>query len=168
MKKTVTLSDGLPCEVRQLGLFELDEAGGELLPPFRYQILLASGIIVEDEYDLARLTEIPYPPDEKKFTKDSLEWQQQQREYDTYTAALAHEKKRYESYEDYINLIAKYVIDNCLNSDDKIRLITPGDFQTVYAIALVPQLDAEGLARCLRQTFQSLISEYGGTRRIMV
>lgn len=160
MIKSVTLSDGLPCEVRQLGLFELDGVGRQVLPPYSYSILLATGRVVDVEYDLRALD---FTPEPSKLPKDELkpgsnEWQKQD-EYDTYLAALAHEKKRIESYDDYINDIAAYILNNCISQMDKLRIVQPSDWQAIQAAALVPQLDAEGLARCLRQTFQSVIQE---------
>ena len=60
---TIVLSDGLPCEVRRLGLFELDGKGRDVLGVYRYTLLLATGQIVEDEYDIRALDYVPTPPD---------------------------------------------------------------------------------------------------------
>lgn len=158
MIKTVVLSDGLPCEVRQLGLFELDGMASEILGPYRYSILTATGQIIEDEYDLRALTYTPQPPDMPldQIKPNSNEYKQQ-RDYDTYLAALAHEKERFKSYENYVNEIAAYIATNCVSQDDSKRLVSVDDWRRIYAAALVPQLNEEGLAQCLRQTFQSVI-----------
>lgn len=150
----VTLSNGESCKVRQLGLFELDGKGREILGPYRYTLLLASGQFVEAEYDIRALTYTPtrpeMPPDQIK--QGSPEWYQLQ-DFDTYTAALAHEKLRIESYEGYANDIAAYILKACVNPDDHNRIITPGDWDKVHSAALVPELTLEGLANCLAETF---------------
>jgi hypothetical protein len=160
MNKTIILSDGQPCIIRQLGLFETDGVGRELLGMYTYSILLATGRVVEVEYNLRALDFTPTPANVPKseLKPNTPEWEQQD-EYDTYFAALAHEQKRIESYEGYINDIAAYILANCVEPQDRTRIVTPDDWQAIQAAALVPQLDAEGLARCLRQTFQSVIQE---------
>ena len=160
MIKTVTLSDGLPCEVRQLGLFETDGIGREIIPAYSYSILLATGRVVEVEYNLRALDFTPTPANvpKEELKPNTPEWEQQE-EYDVYIAALAHEQKRFESYEGYVNDVVFYILDNCISEDDKKRLVDPADWLMVQAAAIVPQLDAEGLARCLRSTFQSIIQE---------
>lgn len=154
----VTLSDGLPCKVRQLGLFELDNKGREVLGVYRYSLLLATGQIVDDEYDLRALDYTPTPPDKpaNEIIPNSPEWFQLQ-EYETYRAALAHEKLRIESYEGYVEDIAHYVLENCIAPEDRNRIVEQEDWQKVYHAALVPQLTEEGLAQCLRDTFQGYV-----------
>lgn len=154
----VILSDNLPCKVRQLGLFELDGVGREVLGVYRYSLLLATGQIVEDEYDIRALTYTPTPPDmpANEIVQNSPEWFQLQ-DFETYRAALAHEKVRIESYEGYVNDIATYILGHCISEEDRNRLVEESDWQKVYLAALVPRLTEEGLAQCLRDTFQSLI-----------
>lgn len=154
----VTLNDGLSCKVRQLGLFELDGKGREVLGVYRYSLLLATGQIVDDEYDLRALDYTPTPPDKpaNEIAPNSPEWFQLQ-DYETYRAALAHEKLRIESYEGYVEDIANYILENCVAPEDRNRLIEKEDWQKVYHAALVPQLTEEGLAQCLRDTFQGYI-----------
>lgn len=150
------LSDGLECKVRQLGLFELDGKGREVLGVYRYSLLLATGQIVDDEYDLRALTYTPTPPDKpaSEIQPNSPEWYQL-RDWDTYRAALAHEKLRTESYEGYVNDIAQYILYNCV--DEPNRVVTEDDWNKVYLAALVPQLTEEGIAACLADTFQGFI-----------
>lgn len=150
-----TLSDGLPCKVRQLGLFELDDKGREVLGVYRYSLLLATGQIVEDEYDIRTLDYTPTPPDKpaNEITHNSPEWFQLQ-DFETYRAALAHEKLRVESYEGYLNDIAQYILENCLAEEDRQRIIEVEDWNKITQAALVPYLTEEGLRECLAQTFQ--------------
>lgn len=153
MHKTITLSDNLPCKVRVLGLYELDGKASEPLGPYRYSILTATGQILEDEYRLDTLTSVPQPPKTLPDDKSSYEWLQQQ-EYDTYLAAIAHESKRLESYEIYLNEVSQYILLNCLESSDQSRVITPDDWRKVQSVALVPQLTEEVIADTLSGIFQ--------------
>lgn len=164
--KIVILSDGNSCKVRQLGLFELDSVGREVLGVYKYTLLLATGQIVEDEYDIRALTYTPTAPDKpaNEIEQGSPEWYQLQ-DFDTYTAALAHEKLRVESYEGYVGDVAAYILANCLSADDRNRVVEPDDWDTVYTAAIVPQLTESGVASTLKDTFQSLIWEYGDTGR---
>lgn len=163
--KTITLSDGLPCKVRVLGLFELN-GKGEILGPYRYSLLLATGQVVEDEYDLRALDYVPKPPDKpvEEIQQGSLDWYELQ-EYETYLCALAHEKKRIESYHTYVNETVNYILANCVASDDLGRIVMPEDWDRVYQAALVPQLTMEGLRQCLADTFRGFLSWAGDTRR---
>ncbi len=162
----VTLSDGQPCKVRRLGLFELDGVGREVLGVFKYSLLLATGIITEDEYDLRALTYTPTKPDKpaNEIEQGSPEWFQLQ-DYDTYLAALSWEKERIESYEGHINDVTTYILEHCLSPDDRNRIVEPEDWDAIQTAALVPQLTMEGVAACLRNTFYGLIWEYGDTGR---
>lgn len=154
----VILSDGAACRVRQLGLFELDSKGREVLGPYRYSLLLASGQIVESEYDIRALTYTPTPPDlpPGEVSAGTPEWYQL-REYETYLAALEHEKARIESYHGYIEDIVSYILNHCVAAEDRNRIVTPEDWDKVYQAALVPQLTMEGLAGCLASTFQGFL-----------
>jgi hypothetical protein len=163
---TVILSDGQACKVRRLGLFELDNVGREVLGVYRYSLLLATGQIVEDSYDIRALTYTPTAPDKpaNEIEQGSAEWFQLQ-EFDTYTAALAHEKLRIESYEGYASDVATYITNNCLSPDDRNRIVEPEDWDLIYIAATVPQLTMEGVANTLKYTFPGLIWEYGSVGR---
>ena len=154
----VTLSDGQPCNVKRLGLFELDNKGREVLGVYRYTLLLASGQFTEDEYDVRALTYTPTRPDIpiEQIVPNSPEWDQLQ-DFDTYTAALAHEKLRIESYEGYINDIAHYILTHCLSPDDTNRIVTADDWDKVSLAAIVPELTLQGVASTLESTFQGII-----------
>ena len=154
----VKLSDGLECKVRQLGLFELDGKGRDVLGVYRYTLLLASGQFTEDESDVRALTYTPTRPDVpiEQIVPNSPEWYQLQ-DFDTYTAALVHEKLRIESYEGYVNDIAQYILTHCLSPDDANRIVTADDWDKVSLAAIVPELTLEEVATCLANTFQGII-----------
>lgn len=158
--KTVVLSGGESCRVRQLSLFELDSKAREIIGPYRYSILLATGQIVESEYDLRAVETPPIKPNKPplEIENGSFEWYQLQ-EYETYVAAMAHEQKRIESYESYVNDIAEYILSHCV--EDRSLILDDDDWQQVYQAALVPMLTEEGIADTLRVTFQGHIWEPG-------
>lgn len=166
MRQTVTLSDGLPCRVRQLGLFELNGKGREVLGVYRYSLLLATGQITEDEYDIRALDEIPQAPSKpaEEIKAGSAEWYELN-EYETYLAAISHEKRRIESYHGYVEDITAYILANCISPEDSSRVVTIEDWEAVYQAALVPELTMEGLRQCLANTFQSFLWWAGDTRR---
>lgn len=154
----VTLSDGAACKVRQLGLFELDGKGREVLGPYRYTLLLASGQFVEAEYDLRSLSSSPRPPDQpiEQIKPGTTEWYALT-EYETYLAALEHERRRIESYHGYVADIVAYILKNCVGPEDQNRIVTPEDWDKIYQAAIVPELTLEVIADTLRNTFQGYI-----------
>lgn len=158
MHKTITLSDNLPCQVRQLGLFELDNVTTEIIGPYKYSLLMATGQILEDEYDLRAFDTPPRPPDVEpsKIEPHSYEWYAQQ-EFETYQAAILHEQTRLDSYEARLRDISRYILEHCLSSDDRQRIITPDDYNAIYQAALTPLLTEEVLAEILSSTFQGII-----------
>lgn len=158
MLHTVVLSDGEPCRVRQLGLFEIDGVGRQIVGPYRYSLLLATGAIVEDEYDLRALDEIPEPPDipPNEIEAGSVEWYQLQ-EFSTYQAAMSHEKVRIESYQGYCQDITQYILERCLDPEDRQRVLTSDDWLVVYQAALCPELTMEVLSQVLADVFQGFV-----------
>ena len=157
----VTLSDGLPVEVRQLGLFELDNKGREILGPYVYTMLSATGQFIEDEYVIpTEPDDIPQPPEKP----NTPEGQEQLRAWETYQAAIAHEKKRIESYEGWVSDIAHYILENCVQPEDRNRIIAD-DWKRIRLAAVVPELTESGVADTLKATFPGLVWEFGNTRR---
>lgn len=154
MFKTVLLSDNEPCKIHCLGLFELDGKAQDILGPYRYQVLMATGQVMEDEYRLP-----PTPPEKPEVEnpeQGSYEYGQLL-EYETYQAAIAHEKLRLESAEDHSREIAAYILANCVSEEDQQRIVTEQDWRKVKEASIVPQLTEEVLADTLRQTFQGII-----------
>lgn len=165
--KTITLSDELPCRVRQLGLFEIDGKGREVLGPYKYTMLSATGQFIEDEYVMPQdQADIPIKPDvpKERVQPGTPEWDEMAA-WETYQAALAWEAQRIESYEGFVGDICHYILNNCLTSEDRNRLTGPGDWDAVYSAAIVPQLTPEGVAACLRDTFYGNIQGSGDFRR---
>jgi len=86
----------------------------------------------------------------------SEEWYQLE-EYETYLAALAHEKRRVESYHLYVEDVVTYILNNCISPEDRERIVTEDDWEKVYHAALVPELTMGVISATLRDTFQSFL-----------
>jgi hypothetical protein len=155
--KEVTLSDGQPVQVRVLGLFELDTVGPEIPGPYRYQVLTWTGRVYEIEYTPP--DEPPEKPDAEEPEPRSLEWHQLQ-DYETYQAWLAHEADRVRAIEQWLENCAHYVLERCLEQEDRERIIEPEDYHAVHEAALVPRLRKEDIAQALAQTFRA---DFDGT-----
>lgn len=153
---TVQLSDGQPCKVRRLGIFELDVVGPTLVGPFTYKFRLANGEEVETPYDLSKITNPPSHPGvpESEIVENTpqyhalLEWQ-------TYKAAVQHEQKRLSSVIEYVLEVSQYIVKHALTLEDSRRILDDADWLSVYEAALVPQLTYEVLAQTFRDHFSA-------------
>jgi hypothetical protein len=150
MFKEVTLSDGEPCSVRVLGLFELDAVGPVIPGPYRYQMLTYTGQVYEAEYPLP--DEPPEKPDDPEPEQGSIDWRNLQ-DYETYQCALAHEGERTRAVEDWLNNCAAYILEHCL--EDPTRLVEPEDYKAVYAAATVPRLRMDDIEAALAGTYRA-------------
>lgn len=152
MLKEIVLSDGEPCSVRVLGLFELDAVGPDIPGPYRYSILTYTGQVYEDEYELPDTP--PDRPDDENPEHGSPEWRRLQ-DYETYLCALAHQEARARAIEEWLNNCAAYILEHCLKPEDGARLVEAGDYQAVYAAATVPKLRLEDIQTTLMNTFRA-------------
>lgn len=152
--RVVTLSDGLDCEVRRLGIFELDGKGPELLGPFRYTFTLANGQEVEEEYNLYARTKPPKHPGvpEDEIVERSPEWWQLL-EWQTYRAAVAHEQERLDAAAEFVEQVSTYIVEHALSPKDRDRVVTEEDWLTVTRAALVPEIKYENVADAFRKHF---------------
>lgn len=162
MLKTVTLSDGGPCEVRVLGLYELDAVAfddpGEF--EYDYQISSLTNQITKKRYTLRDFDpggpERPTVPKEL-CTGDSYEdeWERARWDsYDLYQAVLQRRYEQIEASERHAHDVGRYVIRECLAEGDRGRVRLPGDLEAVMGAALVAEETAEDLARAMAITFQ--------------
>jgi hypothetical protein len=149
---TVTLSDGAPCEVRQLGLYALDVIEGPAVSgPFIYQQEIA-GIFYDAEFDIFAFEEPPKQPEipEHEAEEKSLPWYDW-KNYRLYQAGLEHERKRLETTAEYIDRIVAFILDECITEEDRKRLLVEDDWKKIYTAALVEQLTEEKLVDTLRK-----------------
>jgi hypothetical protein len=153
----VVLSDGQPCSVRRLGIFELDSIGPELVGPFRYKFKLANGQEVEEEYDISRISTPPAHPGvpENEIVERSPQWWALL-EWQTYKAAVEHERKRLQSVTTYVTEVSAYIAESCLSVEDRKRVVDLEDWKLIYNAALVPQLTPELLAEVFKKNFKAM------------
>jgi hypothetical protein len=144
----VILSDGKPCRVRRLGIFELDGVGPALVGPFRYTFKLANGQEVEEEYDISSITRPPQHPGvpEHEIEERSPQWWALL-EWQTYKSAVEHERKRIESINEYVRAVSAHIARHAVSETDRKRVIDSADWQAIYEAALVPQITVERLRR---------------------
>jgi hypothetical protein len=149
------LSDGQPIEVRRLAFMEL-----ELQVPYPDPGLYIHTYIVDGHpqpiaYGLDDYAEIPERPktsfaDIQPGSYDEALWQQ----YNLYRAVLAHERKRQDVREQYLEDCAQYILAHCIDPADGERIVTPDDFKIVHRLALCPEVTEEDIVAVLAGTFQ--------------
>lgn len=160
----VTLSDGGSCEVRTLGIFELDRIQREFLGPFTFEMTILGGSKKEVEYDISKYEELDRPiPEKPKTPQEELvleteEWYQF-RDWQLYQAALNHNRQRLESIAAYCDDVAAYIITHCVSPEDSIRIVTAWDWERVYKIALIPPITEKMIIQTLRDSFQASFDE---------
>ena len=152
----VVLSDGKPCDVRRLGMFDLDEVRPELAGPYTYEVKTIDGRTFLAEYDGSRWPEPPPAPTKPhdEINEESDEWYDLV-EYLRYNAWLLHEKERTRLMQDYHVRVVHYILENCISQEDRSRIVTPGDWAAIHKAAIVPELTLGVLAETLQATFQS-------------
>ena len=144
----VTLSDGQPCEVRRLRIFELREV---IEPPlygyFTYEVEIGGRMI----------TAVYEPSDEppKVTSTDPSIAIWQQHEVDYYRAWQAFEEEKRTAPERYAYDVAAYILVECLEQEDRQRVATVEDYNKVYLAALTPQLTIKELELAAARIFHA-------------
>ena len=154
---TVTLSDGLPCTVQRLGIFDMDMMGSvDPIGPFIYTFTLANGQVVEDTYDLSKITKPPQHPGvpEDEIEENTPLWHQLLN-HQTYKAAVAHEYKRVLGILEYVRNRALTIMERAVSEEDWPRVQTEEDWLKIEAVALVPQITPELIAEAFRVHFHA-------------
>lgn len=147
--KQVILSDGLLCDVQILSLYFLDHIGPADPGDFTYRIKTLLGEVYDQIYPLA--SRLENPPPEPKADEDDT-WILT--EHERFQAALHRNQQRIEMAQERALNVAHFIIDNCLGKDDRQRIITPDDYDTVYNAALTPEVKEGDLARILQEFFR--------------
>ena len=142
----VTLSDGEPCEVRKLRIFELREA---IDPPlygyFTYEVEIGGRMV----------TAVYEPPDEppQVTTTEPYAMKWQQEEVELYRAYLAFDEKQRLDPERYVYEVAAYILANCIADPSRIK--TAEDYAAVYQAALTPHLSHQDLELAATRIFKA-------------
>lgn len=160
MKQEVILSDGLPCTVRQLGLFDLDGVGPELPGPFTYTYTLLNGREITEVYPLENISIPPVPPDvpEEGVIEGTPNWHAMI-EWQTYRAAISYEHNiRHPAIAYYVQEMSDFIVRSTVDLEDIKRIQTVEDWDAVYKAAVVPQITVELLAQTFVDTFSAKFS----------
>ncbi len=166
-------SDGLLIEVRQLGLYELDNVLPDLPDPvFYYEMGILGGQMVKAPYELERnMANPPQKPDTellnviernaqiKEDQKKDREWWNW-RKWQVHQAALAHYSDWLKATEERSRLIRRYIFDTCLRPEDKTRILSDEDWRVIETLAMVPHVAMEDIERVLRVNFQGALGWY--------
>jgi len=157
---TVVLSDEKQCEVRTLGIYELDAIERTDPGLFTYPVEMVGGKIKQVEWDISKYEETGKEPPQKPDTPEHLieeeteEWYML-RDYTRYQAALLHRKESNEIVAQYYEKVLGYILANCIDPEDIPRIVIDEDLDKIYAAATVPQVTMSMLAKALRQTFNA-------------
>jgi hypothetical protein len=138
-----------------LGIFELDTIQPPDTRPFVYTEKIGGNEITRP-FDVTAWEKPPIPPTPEQMAAQPgtvpyyfyFEWS-------LYWAATYKAKQNKEDVKRYCKDVANYILDSCIASEDKGRIVTPDDFRLVWAAALVPQLSLEDLAMSLEYTFRA-------------
>lgn len=166
-------SDNLPIEIRQLGLYELDNVLPDLSDSaFFYEMMILGGQKVMAPYELERnMARPPVKPDSelldviernaqiKEDQKKDREWWNW-RAWQVHQAALAHYAAWLKAVEERARLIRRYIFDTCIKPEDKSRIKSVEDWRIIEALAMVPQVAMEDIERTLRINFQGKLGWY--------
>ncbi len=151
----ITLSDGEKCQVRRLGIFELDAIQPPDTRPFVYTEKLGGNEITRP-FDVAAWEKPPaMPTPEQMAAQPGTVPYYHYFEWSLYWAATYKAKENKEDVKRYCKDVAAYILDTCISPEDKKRIVTADDFRLVWAAALVPQLSLEDLAMSLEYTFRA-------------
>lgn len=168
MLKTVTLSDGDPCEVRVLGLYELDSVPIGDIEDFKYDYQISESQVTKKTYTLRDWTEAPQKPDTPKELCEagSLGWAMWNA-WDLYEAVLQRRYEQIEAAERHAHEVGRYVIRECLAEGDRGRVRLPGDLEVILQAALVEELTLAEVGAALAITFSGFMGwsvDFAGAR----
>lgn len=159
MLKTVTLpSDGLPCEVRVLGLYELDSVPFDDPGDFQYEYQMTNNQITKKTYTLRNWPEAPEQPTKPRELCEagSYEWALWNR-WDLYEAVLQRRYEQIEAAERHAHDVGRYVIRECLAPKDQPRVKMPKDLEVICGAAMVDEETIGGIESALSGTFPGLL-----------
>ena len=151
----ITLSDGRPCMVRRLGIFELDNIKPPHTRPFIYKVKIGENVI-ERPYDVEAWESPPEPMDlsEERTKEGSSAWWSWF-EYEMYYAAVYHEEENKADFERYCVAVRDYILANCVDAVDKLRVVGASDYTSIYYASLVSQIGMNDLELALDNTFRA-------------
>lgn len=160
MSSEIYLSDGEPCTVRRLGIFELDNIVPDKHEPFTYEIEDLTGKVHEVPFNIEDYEEPPERPsvDPDTVKKGSPAWFDLY-DWQLYQAAIAYRNEQMRSLARYYEEVTYYILDYCVQEEDRNRIVLEEDWARVYTAALVPQLTMDLIQDTLRTTYKASFLE---------
>jgi len=156
----ITLSNGDIIPIRKLNLYELsinvpfDNPG-----PYQIVLELDGGIQQVIDYDLTKFTTPPTKPDFpmnqcEANSHDMALWLR----YNHYQAALTQAKFQAECTEQHAHDVAQYIIENCVNDDDRDK-ISISDYPALQQAVLCPEVTGKDISDVLSEVFLGFVPE---------
>lgn len=150
------LSDGRLVEVRKLAFLELEDKIPYPDPGLYIHTYIVEGHPQQVAYGLDDYAEIPERPkkplvEAQPGSYEAALWEQ----YNLYRAVLTHERKRQDIREQYLVDCAHYILENCIDTEGRKRVVTPDDYTIIYHLALCPEVTKGDIVAVLANTFQS-------------
>lgn len=153
---TVFLSDGAPCDVGRLGLYELDRIPKPSGRPYTYTVTLKAG-----EYEVIAPIEewLKDPPEKPKVPEEEIEegtgayyallkWAR-------FQAALTYYRQQQAEAAAHFEAVEQYILEHCVAAEDRGRIVTHADREAVCSAALVPPLTMELLKETLQVSYSA-------------
>lgn len=153
MEKTFALSDGKPCTVGVLGLFDLDHIDlYSKLPGEFFEDVEMGGKVVRKKYVPPETPPFKPPGSIKTTAKGSPEWHLWM-EHEIYNQYIDHRRKEARIMSKYMVEVAKYIMNTCVAEEDRSRIVEKEDWRDVRRAALSVRMSREDLATALANTF---------------
>ncbi len=154
--REVILSDGKPCQVRILGLFETRDIPVDWDEPFTYEVMTYTGrrhTVVFPFHEYKAPPEKPSTPRYEAMdgTKAWHDW----REYDLYQAALAHFQEMDRRVRVYLQRMTDKILRECIPAEDVKRITTLLDLDRVREAAMTRPITKDILKDVLKGQFNA-------------
>ena len=152
MKVTEILSDNEPCEIRVLGLFELDPLAPAEAPGDFMEEIDIGGKVTLKKY-------IPpdTPPEEPEVqfsdVREGSQLWHDWEEYRLWLGFIEHRRREAKIISRYATRVKDYILKKCISKKDIKRVIYDSDWLAIHRAALSARLKEEDLAQALAGTF---------------
>lgn len=154
--REVILSDGKPCRVRVLGLFEARDIPVDWDIPFTYQITNYTGRTYEVVFPYHEYATPPSKPSVPRHeATDGSKAYHDWREYDLYQAAKAHYEDMDRRVRLYLERMTARIMTECISAADGRRITTVIDLDRVREAAMTRPVTRDALKSVLKNHFNA-------------
>lgn len=155
MEITTNLSDGDDCTVRVLGLYELHThvpIEQEGLKPYYEEVKTAGGSVQKHEY-IPPEAPPSRPQVPRNMARPGTPEYEQWIDYDLYQGYLQHQRTNVAIHRRHLWRVRNYILENCLEPEDRRRVVTEKDWRAIEQAAISSQLRGEDVVAAIRDTF---------------